>query len=464
MSCFKKTFVRPIPKDAERVGDKVIIKLSNGKKAEREVNAAGKMRDKSTVYYGKVRQPDGTVKVVKLYEDKRASEARLLDLRREASRSEVGYGSDFDPSRKLQDLVETFISLKDRVCSSKQSVINARHEINTVLDGLGYKTLGQLINPETPSRVESMLSKWAKSTRGIVLPNQETFTTTEMVHILETNPRAFRKTMMRFDIKPWADGCQRRITKESAKALVDNANKLISYSTLNRYAKRMNEFFTYLHANKFIKELPRKVATFSEGVRQEGTARKKRRAVSWEVCKQLCESVRKVNKTRGVEISAFERSVLYMTAFCTMARRRALAELEVRDCHLDGPTPYIHIRPETDKSGIERNIPITYQPLLEDLRAIISGKEKGDPVFRCPMDICNLLRRDIKHANIPYRTEDGEFDFHAFRHSGATHLCIQNVCVFKICKLAGWSDVKMFMKRYGHLRTQDLSQVLNGVF
>lgn len=464
MGCFKKTFVRAIPKNAERVGDKVIIKLSNGRKVEREVNAAGKMRDKSTVYYGKVKQIDGTVKVVKLYEDKRASEAKLQDLRREASRGEAGYGSDFDASKSLEELIEVFISLKDRVCSAKTSVSNAEREIKTILNELGYKTLGHLVNPETPSRVESILTKWRKSTRGIVLPDQDSFTTNEMVHILETNPSTFRKTMMRFDIKPWVDGCHRRISKESAQVLIDNANKPISYSTLNRYAKRINEFFSYLYENKFIKQLPRKVATFSEGVRQDGIVRKRRRAVSWEVCKELCASVRESNIDRGGGISAFERSVLYMAAFCTTARRRSLEELEVRDCHLYGPTPYIHIRPETDKCGIERTIPITYQPLLEDLRTLISSKKKGDRVFRCPIDICNLLRRDIKHAKIPYRTEDGEFDFHAFRHSGTTHLCLQNVCVFKICKIAGWADVKMFMKRYGHLTTKDLSQVLNGVF
>jgi integrase len=160
----------------------------------------------------------------------------------------------------------------------------------------------------------------------------------------------------------------------------------------------------------------------------------------------------------------FSRSVLYRTAFCTLARRRALAELRVYDLNLDAPTPFMSIRAETDKTRTARAIPIMNKDLLEDLKTLIAGKKRDDLVFHVAHATAAVLQNDLKDANIPYSTTEGDWDFHAFRHSGATHMARMRVPLYQICKIGGWTDYEQFFSTYGHMSVHDLGSSIDGIF
>jgi integrase len=131
---------------------------------------------------------------------------------------------------------------------------------------------------------------------------------------------------------------------------------------------------------------------------------------------------------------------------------------------LEARTPFLAIRKETDKTGRARSIPIMNQQLLEDLKALMHGKTQDQLVFVVPKHTAVILRRDIKSANLDFRTTQGDWDFHAFRHSGATHMALNHVPLYQVCKIGGWANFEMFFDRYGHLTIEDLGKSVEGIF
>jgi integrase len=94
------------------------------------------------------------------------------------------------------------------------------------------------------------------------------------------------------------------------------------------------------------------------------------------------------------------------------------------------------------------------------LKALVKGRSAKELVWALPASTAHLMRKDLKVAGIPFRNESGVADFHALRHSGASHYIGIGVSPLQVAKAGGWTDLKMLLKRYGHLTPTDLANAL----
>jgi hypothetical protein len=96
---YKKRITRPGPAYAVPVAPDNVRVRSNRKWVERDLNASGRMICESMCYYGRVRQPNGTLREVKLTPDKVSSEQILAVLRLKAARIKAGLEMEPNPKR-----------------------------------------------------------------------------------------------------------------------------------------------------------------------------------------------------------------------------------------------------------------------------------------------------------------------------------------------------------------------------
>src|SRR5262245_1202829 len=108
----------------------------------------------------------------------------------------------------------------------------------------------------------------------------------------------------------------------------------------------------------------------------------------------------------------------------TGLRLGELADLRVCDLELTGPQPRINLRADAAKNRKAAQLLVR-----EDLAAQLvvwldaTGSCGVDPIFRVPIELVNILKRDLKLAAIAYRDEQGRtLDVHALRHTTTTFL------------------------------------------
>src|SRR5262249_30241175 len=138
---------------------------------------------------------------------------------------------------------------------------------------------------------------------------------------------------------------------------------------------------------------------------------------------QRCANVRAEVQAR-LERLGWERSLIYKTAILTGLRRGELAALEVRDLVLAGPRPCVALAGADTKNRLRADLPLRAD-LAQELNEWIeaTGKNGCDKVFRVPVELVKILKRDLKMAGIPYRDEYGRtFDVHALRHTTSTYM------------------------------------------
>jgi integrase len=76
-------------------------------------------------------------------------------------------------------------------------------------------------------------------------------------------------------------------------------------------------------------------------------------------------------------------------------------------------------------------------------------KEKSSAVFRVPVELVKILKRDLAAAGIPYRDERGKtVDVHALRHTTATNLGRAKVAPRLAQKILRHSDIKLTLQVY----------------
>lgn len=461
---YHKLYLRDVPANAIYIEPNTVqIRLKNGKFDTRSLNDKGKMIVKSEYWYTRIKQPDGSWKEMVLAKNKTNAEHLKVKLQKEMEDIRCGRKVPVKEDKPLNDLIKQWISGKEGKGCHKAHVHMANTDLRMVLDKLNVKEVKDFINPTFEQRFQDVADAWLVDGRyKITVPEMEEFTLDQIGALLGSSLE-HANTMTKANAIPYTerDG-KKRFKRENVEALMHLRNRPASRGTINRWTGMVKDFVNYLIRQKVISLInkPNMPAKLESGTIDR---RKVRRAVSWQDCVKLCDSVLAINSQHRY-LSAFERSVLYRTAFCTLARRRALQELKVSDCHLNAKTPFISIRKETDKTGRARSIPITNKQLLEDFRTLIQGKPLGDKVWNCPDNTADFLRRDIKSANLEFRTVEGDWDFHAFRHSGATHMALNHVPLYQVCKIGGWANFEMFFNRYGHLTIEDLGKSVEGIF
>ena len=77
-------------------------------------------------------------------------------------------------------------------------------------------------------------------------------------------------------------------------------------------------------------------------------------------------------------------------------------------------------------------------------------------------DAAEMLRNDLKDAQIPYEDERGRiFDFHALRHQFISNLASAGVHPKVAQQLARHSSISLTMDRYTHLQSDDVANALH---
>jgi len=116
---------------------------------------------------------------------------------------------------------------------------------------------------------------------------------------------------------------------------------------------------------------------------------------------------------------------------------------------LSGPSPFLAIRAETDKTGRARAVPMP-QELAHELAGLIGNRKPSATIWDFANRTALMIRKDLRDAGIPCKTDEGECDFHALRHSGATHMAKAGVPLDIVAKIGGWTSLTQFFSRYGH--------------
>ena len=101
--------------------------------------------------------------------------------------------------------------------------------------------------------------------------------------------------------------------------------------------------------------------------------------------------------------------------------------------------------------------------LATDLKAWLAatGRKGSDRVFRVPLELVKIMRRDLKAAGIPYRDDRGRtLDVHALRHTTATILSRAKVSPRVEKEFMRHSDIKLTMKTYADPRLLDEAEAL----
>ena len=140
------------------------------------------------------------------------------------------------------------------------------------------------------------------------------------------------------------------------------------------------------------------------------------------------------------------RGVVYMTAMMTGLRRGELRQLLWQDVDLQADPPRIAARAATTKNRKDATL-LLRGDLAAALGRIRPGHATG-PVFDA-VPTMERVRADFAAAGIPDADAAGRVvDFHALRHTFATHLARGNVSPAVAGKMMRHSDPRLTLERY----------------
>jgi integrase len=176
---------------------------------------------------------------------------------------------------------------------------------------------------------------------------------------------------------------------------------------------------------------------------------------------QLVAKVRPETRAE-LEQLGWERALMYKVMVLTGLRRGELEALEVRYLSLDGSRPCLTLPGSKTKNRDGADLPLP-NGLANDLKEWLleTGRKSADRVFRVPVELVKILRRDLSAAGIPYRDDRGRtFDVHALRHTTATYLSRAKVSPRVAQEFMRHSNIKLTMQTYTDVRLLDEAEAL----
>ncbi len=501
MCMYQKTVIRDVPTHA-KIGYKTEVRKVDGVETkvkvtyarfkrkgellEREVREDGKMLDLTQTWYAKVKLPDGSWKDVALCKDKQASQVKLAEeMKYYGNPDRIKYGLDLDRTilnTPLDGLIDSFIKVKVGKKRKKHYISTTRKGLEKILTILKWKVVGDVANKDSGKQVQVVLNQLEdvknyelralgteakyQTKAPVELPDRDRIGHHELTKLLNIQSGHLGRVATNKGITGTGGGRgrQRWYTREEAEALIGRRNSGWSNATINKYRNILDDFCNHLIKNQYIINKP----VLPENKDVKASRRKKRRAMEWKQCLALCANIEKMGYTRINIYTAQYRSILYRVAFCTLLRKGTLANIcKKHIIHVKkrkDERVYIAVEQDNDKNEEARQVCVADKQTAKELLAFIAGMKEEDKVFDVPPNISSCLYRDLNDAGMPIYIGTNVFDFHAFRHSGATHLWKKGVDPTKIMKIGGWTSLTMLMKVYGHLSPKDLGDVVQGIF
>jgi len=401
-SLFKPQIVRYVDRD--------------GRQVPKGTLGARKKKERAGKWYGQYVDADGKRCRVPLCSDKVAALQMLADLERNAERKKAGLVDRFAEHRKApinKHILEYETSLHTEGVSRKHLSETLRR-LRAVLDHPSIEGLSQI----QPEIVEGFLATLAKQgastrTRNTYLSSAKAFTRWCLrTRRMGDDPLACLRAAEGDQVR------QRRSLRE------EELNRLLKMAQERPVLEAM---------------------TLRTGERKG----------------QICAKVRPEVRKR-LEVLGWERSLIYKTAILTGLRRGELAALDVHHLTLTGPGPCLMLPGSETKSGETAHIPLRAD-LVEDLQRWIAATSKTatDRLFRVPMELVKILKRDLRLAGIPYQDEQGRtFDVHALRHTTSTYMSRGKVTPRVAQRFMRHSDIKLTMQTYTDPKLLDEAEAL----
>ena len=177
-----------------------------------------------------------------------------------------------------------------------------------------------------------------------------------------------------------------------------------------------------------------------------------RRALTPSEAARLLEAA-KASNVEFRNVSGYERYLIYSLALSTGLRANEIRTLTIADFNFIGHT--VSIKPRNEKARRGATLPIKAE-LSEEIRAFTSLKHPSARVLNPTGKPSAMLQIDLKAANIEFRTEQGQVDFHALRHTFGTWLAQNGVAPQVAQRLMRHSDPRLTQNLYTHLVISDL--------
>ena len=241
---------------------------------------------------------------------------------------------------------------------------------------------------------------------------------------------------------PWAGAFLSAIRPEDITRWVYERQKKVCGATINRDLCMVSALFRWAIGLGYVQENPvRRIERFDERGRERETY------------------LTSAEARALVKAASSMFRPLLVTALSTGARRGELLALRWKD--IDFVRNEIVIRPETEKTGRGRVIPMT-SDLRCELMAIhgalkIHDLLGEDHVFADgsgqPLkikDVRRFLPAALAVCNEIPHEKRGKVTFHTFRHTAASLMVAAGVPIFDVAKILGHGSINITARRYAH--------------
>jgi integrase len=394
----------------------------NGKRVTPRTPGATKVNEESPYYYGFRRDESGKQIRVRLFKDKKSSEAKLNDLNRDLERGESNLADPFKTHKKrpLLSHLEEYLPVMRRKGKSSQDHDRKEQILRGFVAGL--RSLSELTTDNIDKYMVHL--SWDDATN-------------------DPAPNTVRKHLSA--LSGFIDWLVKK------KRMNPMANPLIAVDRPEGGVQKDRRALTADEVQRLLdaaRTRPLKDASVNRG----GRFAKVKPA-------EHAAELKPETVARLVEIGR-ERALMYQTAIFTGLRQNELRSLKV--WHLDlnrKPYPTLTLPGRNTKNGRAAKLLIV-PALADEIRQWIkdTGKAADDPVFTMPdrHSLIHTYQRDMKAAGIEYQTEQGTADFHALRRTGNVMLGRAGIQAGIRMLFMRHSDIRLTLQTYDDSSFTDL--------
>lgn len=175
---------------------------------------------------------------------------------------------------------------------------------------------------------------------------------------------------------------------------------------------------------------------------------------------QVREAVR-----RKMEMRGRERALIYKTAVYTGLRAGEIGSLRPHHLELDKkPFPRLHIPGKLTKNGQQARL-LLVPAFGRELAGWIhdAGKRPDDPLFHVPQASARIMQKDLEEAGVPYRTGQGDADFHSLRMTANVMLGQAGIPARVRQLFMRHSDIRLTMATYDDESFLDLESAVTAM-
>jgi len=184
--------------------------------------------------------------------------------------------------------------------------------------------------------------------------------------------------------------------------------------------------------------------------------RRQRRALTLDEQRRLIQAAE--NGTMHHNLTGYERALVYKLALQTGLRANEIRNLIKVD--FDFTARKITVKNAYTKNRKLAIICLT-PTLAADLKNYLADKLPNVKAFEIPVQPSKMIQIDLAAANIPYKTDEGQADFHSLRHDFITNLAVSGVQPYEAMELARHSTITLTMNHYTHTKLESLRKIID---